>query len=397
MSDIQDDRGSRKKAWKAFQANYDDVFALSDRECSYCLTDQQVQALLTMTEYLKWSTRWISTTTTIDPDKVLKFATGLEWNLMNGCCDDNLPIQYRYTSEGVLQRSLNGGADWMNSPEYDPRVYSPEFPPLPGADDEDKKCAAATGASLLIREQVGDQLTDDMTRYTLSQLITDWVKTVIETSNPFLGLLTVIANQIFALVIATLRPALTDGVYDTLTCIFYCDMAADATVDDAQWTQIRTDILDQITGIAGVFFEHLVFLLGTTGLTNLLRSGAASTGDCSDCVCGTGCASHYTGTGGQGTIVDRGDNWVIIQSQFNTSPFAYNMARLTSDLDSPDCCTIVNIELISGASYGSWSGFDHPDFTGQHNPGTLGADYCAFQFEQDGAEATFQVKLTFAD
>jgi len=280
---IQDDRGSRKKAWKAFQANYDDVFGLSDRLCSYCLTDQMVQALLTLTEFLKWPTRWVSETTEIDRDKILLFATQLEYRLMNGCCDDNLPIQWQYTADGTLQQSLNGGSTWVDAPLYDPRVYSPTFPPAAGEDGDDKKCVAATGMVALIKEQVGDQLTDDMSRYTLGQLITDWVKTLIQSSNPFEALLTVVTNQIFALIIATLRPALTDTVYDTLQCIFYCDMADDASFTTEQWQKVRSDITDQIGGIAGIFLEHLCYLLGEKGLTNLARAGGASTGDCSDC------------------------------------------------------------------------------------------------------------------
>ncbi len=306
MTTVQDDRGSRRKAWKAFQANYDDVFALSDRLKCYCLTDQQVQAMLTMTEYLKWPTRWVSATDDIDLDVIDLFASGLEYRLMNDCCEENIPTQWRYTAEGVLQQSLNGGGTWADAPMYDPRVYSVHFPPIAGADGTDKKCVAATGAALLVKEQVGDQLTDDMARYTLSQLITDWVGTMLQTSNPFEALVQVVANQIFALVIATLRPALTDTVYHLFQCALFCHMAADASFDDAQWAAVRSDITDLIGGIAGVFLEHLVYLLGTQGLTNLARSGAATTGDCSDCDCGT-CDVAWTFYGVHDVVQDPDD------------------------------------------------------------------------------------------
>jgi hypothetical protein len=214
------------------------------------------------------------------------------------CCGDEIPIQYQYTSDGVLQMSTDGGATWVDAPERDPRNNSTRFPPMSGADGNDKKCIAATGAAALVKEQVGDQLTDDMGRYTLSQLITDWVGTMIESSNPFQALVTVIANQIFALVIATLRPALTDAVYDTFKCILYCDMLADASFNDAQWAQVRSDITDQIGGIAGVFLEHLVYLLGVVGLTNLCRAGGAATGDCSTCDCPSAIRIYVSPGGG---------------------------------------------------------------------------------------------------
>jgi len=271
------------RSWKAFQANYDFVFSASDRQCSVCLTGQQIAALLSLTEYLKWPTRWVKDEGEVDKNVILNFTDSLERNLMNACCDSNIPIQWRYTSDGVLQQSLNGGETWYNAPLYDPRNNSPQFPPVTGDDGDTKKCIAATGAAILLKEQVGDQLTDDMSRYTLTELITDWVGTMIGTSNPFEALLRVVVNQIFALVIAVLRPALTEEVYDTFKCILYCRMANDASFDDSKWSSVRSDITEQIGGIAGVFLEHLVYLLGVGGLTNLVRSGGAATGDCSGC------------------------------------------------------------------------------------------------------------------
>jgi hypothetical protein len=281
MSD--DGRGTTRKSWKAFQVNYDTIRAASERLCCHCLSEQQVLAVMSMIEYLRWPSRWVSDTEDIDRDFIDAFASGLEFQIMSGCADENIPIQYRYSSAGVLQRSLNGGGTWTDAPLYDPRVNSPVFPPISGADGSDKRCAAAASAAVLIQEQVGDQLTDDMTRYTLAQLITDWTQVYIGTSNPFQALLTVIANQIFALVIATLRPALTSTVYDQLRCIIYCNMSGMASIDGTQWQQIRSDITDQIGGIAGVFLEHLVYLLGNGGMTNLVRSGAVSEATCDDC------------------------------------------------------------------------------------------------------------------
>lgn len=286
-----------RRSWKGVQLDYDVIMSMSNRKCSYCLTEQQVTAILGVVDTFGWPTRWFSNSTDIDRQTVADFAAELERNLMGGCCDDNMPIQYRYTTGGELEWSLNGGQNWTAAPQYDPRVYSATFPPVPGDDGADKKCLAATGMVALIREQVGDQLTDDMSRYTLGQLITDWVKTMLQTSNPFEALLTVVTNQIFALSIALLRPALTTTVYNQLVCIFDCAMADDASFNTAQWQDVRSQITTQIAGIAGLFFEHLVYLLGEKGLTNLARAGGAAEGNCSDCDCdcvdGT-CASSWT-------------------------------------------------------------------------------------------------------
>src|ERR1051325_6566280 len=149
---------SRPKGWKAFQVNYDDVFARSDRLCSVCLTEQQIAALLSMTDYLYWPTRWDKAEGDPDSAIVQKFTENLERQLLMPCCDDNIPIQYRYNDAGQLERSVNGGQNWMDADIYDPRVYSPQFPEPAGDDPDDVKCIAAAGAAALVKAEVGAQL-----------------------------------------------------------------------------------------------------------------------------------------------------------------------------------------------------------------------------------------------
>jgi hypothetical protein len=300
-----------------------------------------------MVEYLRWATRWVSDTEEIDKDYIESFRDELEYRLMSGCCDDNLPIQYRYSSTGVLQRSLNGGGVWEDCPNYDPRVYSPVYPPMSGADDADKRCIAAVGGAALIKEQVGEQLTDDMSRYTLQQLITDWVGTMLETSNPFEALLRVITNQIFALVIATLRPALTTEVYDLLRCVLYDNMSDNASFTEEQWENARSDTLTKITGIAGIFLEHLLYLLGRVGLTNVVRQGYAIEGDCSDC---NECT--YISTVTYGTLVENvGCRWRV-SSAAAGGVQAINLRVDAHNSDTyPNACGYWKVTHVSGGAF----------------------------------------------
>ena len=273
-----------KVAWKAFQANYDYVFEQSDRGCTFCLTEQQTAALLAMTEYLKWPTRWASAAGDIDPAVILGFADNLERALMSGCCDDNIPIQYRYSDDGVLQRSMNGGGTWVDAPEYDVRNTSPTFPPLPQPSAADRKCDGAASVAAMFEAQIGDQLTDDMSRQDIFELIEEWVKTMHETSNPFIALVTVAANQIFALVISAVRAALTEEVYEQLKCIVHDNIAADASFTPATAEATRTQVQGEITGIARLFLQHLIYLLGSVGMTNAARSGFVVDADCAECL-----------------------------------------------------------------------------------------------------------------
>jgi hypothetical protein len=346
-----DQASGDKRSWKGVQLDYDVIMSMSDRKCSYCLTEAQVTAILGFCDMFAWPTRWFSNSTEIDRQVVQDFTAELERNLMGGCCDDNMPIQYRYTTDGLLEWSLNGGQNWTPAPQYDSRVYSVTFPPVPGEDGDDKKCVAATGMSALIKEQVGDQLTDDMSRYTLSQLITDWVNTLLQTSNPFQALITVVTNQIFALVIALVIPALTDAVYGILTCIFYCRMADDASFDTDAWQGVRADITEQISGIAGLFLEHLVYLLGEKGLTNLARAGGATEGDCASCACPGECGVdwrvgfYYMGSFTPfGTFISSGTdddgNFYMIVESADRGDGGEVCGVCNASMSADDCCYV---------------------------------------------------------
>lgn len=263
----------------------------------------------------------------------------IDWTTMSCCCGETVPVQYRYTEFGVLQRSVDGGVTWVDSPEYDPRVYSPQYPPIVPPEGVDPRCLAASSAQTLIEEQVGGQLTDDMSRFTLAELISTWVTTYLETSNPFQALMQVVANQIFALVIATLIPALTDEVYDDLRCIFFNHMDETGLVSVDEWEAVRADILSMIGGIAGIFLEHLVYLLGAGGLTNICRAGAGD--PAADCTaCDNDCSDIWNVAGDNpqyGVIIERGENYFILESGYDTTFGRYTMNVNTGD-DNTVCC-----------------------------------------------------------
>jgi len=319
MTEPINPRGS----YKAMLFPYDVFIPDESRECQYCLTANQAMLLRGLLEPMGWPTRWWSDETEIDKDTIEAFRDDLIRRLMMSCCGSDFDIIFQWTEAGVLQKSEDGGATWEDSPQDDPRNSSTVYPPTEGSPSPDKKCIAATGAVALIKEQVGDQLTDDMSRYTLGQLINDWVTTYIQTSNPLEALVNIVKNQLFALVIAVLRPALTDDVYHTLVCILDCNMAEDLSFNDAQWAQVREDILAQITGIAGVFFEHLVFLIGKVGITNLARAQAATEGDCSSCECSDQIRVFIECEGGVGGTEISWDGTILEASSHNNGGTEY--------------------------------------------------------------------------
>lgn len=281
--------------------------------------------------------------------------SSIDWSTMSCCCPDQIPTQYRWTEDGELQSSNDGGETWEDSPDNDPRNNSTQYPPIDGIDGDDKKCVAASGMVALIEEQIGNNLTDEMTRYTLQQLISDWVNVFIQTSNIFTALITIATNQIFALTIAVIRPALTEEVYEQLKCIFYCNMANDASFNNAQWSDVREQISDEIGGVAGIFLEHLVYLLGSVGLTNLARSYGATEGDCSECDCPEPCAQHWfvsdvvPGYGPYyGVIIEQTDTSVTLQCHTPIPPGLVNYYGQIQTTSLSDCCFLNSIDVLEG-------------------------------------------------
>lgn len=341
----EDGRGTNRRAWKAFQVEYDEVMRRSDRLCCYCLSDQQIAVLLSMATYVSWPSRWVSDSITISSDFTQEFSSKLEKQLMSGCADENTPIQYRYSVTGILQRSFNGGVSWSDCPEYDTRNYSVQFPPMSGDDDATKRCLAAAGAVALIKEQVGDQLTDGMSRTSLENLIKSWVTTFLQTSNVFVALVTVITNLVFGLVIATLRSALTTEAYTALECVLYCNIGDDVTLSDAQYDAIKAGIASDVAGVAGLFFGHLVYLLGKRGIENLLRAGGVATATC-DCGCGGECALGFYVD--QGTLISNDGSTIVVSSGFSSGEYVVGIARSAYGV----CCGYQGHSVVDGSITG---------------------------------------------
>jgi len=333
-----------RRRWKAEGFPYDYYLPDETPECQYCLTEKQAEILRGMLQPLAWKTRWWSDSDAdIDQDTIEAYRDDIIRRLMMACCDTEFGVIFRWTEDGVLQKSTDGGTTWEDAPEDDPRNSSPVFPPVAGDPSPDKRCIAANSVKTLIKEQVGDQLTDDMSRYTLGQVISDWVNTLLQSSNPFDAIIQIVTNQILALVIATLRPALTDDVYNELECCVYCNMADDLSFNDAQWEAVRTCITTNISGIAGVFLEHLIYLIGKVGLTNLARSQAATDGDCSTCC--PSCADLwdvYDET--HGTITSRDSSQITIDATLAGGNYYVILSTMAADT----CCTPLGYDILSG-------------------------------------------------
>jgi len=107
------------------------------------------------------------------------------------------------------------------------------------------------------------------------------------------------------------------------------------------------------------------------------------------------CVTSWDTTDGFGTIDSTGTDYIILSSTYQTSPFGYNMIRIRPSVyDAGACCSVVSVEVLSGDP-GSGYGFTGEFPSGQTILSSLPATFCAMQWEKDGAEAPFSLKITF--
>lgn len=95
------------KKWRAIGYDWNVLSTYQPTSRLYCLTDFQVAWLLSNTEYMRWSTRWIDCPCTQDDLDAMK--AELEYNLMS--CFDLQPYQLDYIYDQIVANQLQGFND----------------------------------------------------------------------------------------------------------------------------------------------------------------------------------------------------------------------------------------------------------------------------------------------
>jgi len=378
-----------KTHWNGDQLGYDELILNPNdsRECTYCLTQPQAKALLALIDRYRFTTRWYSPDEPVDVLDIEHFVNDCQRRLMMACCGDEIPFQYRYTTDGDLEFSDDGGLTWKPAENRDPRVYSTTFPPPAG--DMANKCSAADSGVTAIIVDVFNEFSESMTNDDLQELMSTWVKKYIETANPLLALIAVVVNLIFILGMAALIAAVTTDVWNKLRCCFLEHMSDDLDFDHDAWLGVRECITADITGIAGVFLEHLIYLIGEKGLTNICRSGKGSpTADCDYC---TECACDYADWILNGTFVSCETDSVIVEAHLDGGVYSVYMGYGGGNTYDADSCRDVTSWNAVDGSISDPAGYNSCH-TGENHSGFLGT--CAAQHYWT-SNAAFSVRIVY--
>lgn len=393
-----------RSTYKAFLWDYDSLLSYSDDECCFSLSEREIQIILAQIDPIAWKTRYKPTETEIDVNLLQRWQGNLARKLMSGCCPDEGKI-YRFTAEGELESSTDGGVTWSPAPEDDPRLTAPQFPPLPGESGNEKKCTAANNATGNIKQQA-NQLIADAALWGGITLLIAAIQAILVFLSIFAtgGLLTPLVVGLAGALLSAgqeaFEAAMTAEVYETLNCILYCNMQEDGTFTAADIAEIQTEISSQLTGVAATYLRDTVGLLGAVGLSNAAATEQSEfLYDCSSCdACVPYCESADSWFAGTvNSITDNMDGTITfnVSSVDNGGGVQYIAWGDRENADSP-CCEFLSFVpttafgIIGGAVQLCGSGTETPTFP------TGGNCYHYFHVYQDNALATaFTADVTF--
>jgi len=338
-----------KATYKAQLLDYDALLLASDEECSYCLSEREIQMLLAFVDYIPWKTRYIATETEIDTELIRQWGANLARKLMSGCCGDNQT--HRFSPAGVYQSSDDGGLTWNDDPENDPRNSYVGAPPLPGTASDAKKCAAADNVRDLM-EQYRDNLIEIVgaTPSILAIIagILAFIGVLAGVSGVGIGigvLFLTMAAEIVQIGGTGISSEITFTTLQTFRCLVYCRMNNDGELTYDAWQGLLADIAGEFSGFAETFFYQTINGMGYIGTTNAGTVGTATASDCDDCGC-ENCSNLDNWEIVYGTLLEQSPGYMRLSSQYVSGSNV--SVRIANYNNVPDECCAVTYNIISG-------------------------------------------------
>ncbi|HSS98843.1 MAG TPA: hypothetical protein VLK33_17530, partial [Terriglobales bacterium] len=346
-----------KTTYKAQLLDYDALLLASEDECSYCLSEREIQMLLAFVDYIGWKTRYIATETEIDTVLIQQWGNNLARKLMSGCCGEEL---HRFTPEGVYQSSEDDGATWQDDFDGDPRNAGTAAPPLSGAASSSKRCAAADNVRDLF-EQYRDNLIEIVgatpTILAIIAGILGFIGTVLGLSGvgTAIGVLFLtMAAEMIQIGGTGISGAITFTALENFRCLVYCRMNNDGELTYDAWKNLLVDIAAEFDGFAETFFYQTVNGMGHIGVNNAATIGAATADDCEDCDCALSCDSPddlaskieygtVTATG-----IYSGHPGVEVESEFAGGTNVVRWGTIGSAAPPNMCCYFTDYVVLEG-------------------------------------------------
>lgn len=204
------------------------------------------------------------------------------------CCPE--PTQQRYTDEGILEQSYDGGATYQERRDQDPRFNGPTLPPLTSSEGDIRRCEAANNVVGYLESAANQLIADGSAWSGLTALLSAIAGVVVFllsviSAGALTPLLLGLTAALIAAGITAFEAAMTTAVYEELVCIVFCHCPEDGNFSEANWQSIKADILTNMTGIAATYLHDTINAFGPVGLINASRTGVAFGAECDECDC----------------------------------------------------------------------------------------------------------------
>jgi len=159
--------------------------------------------------------------------------------------------------------------------------------------------------------------------------------------------LAAIPAAIFALGISAFKDAMTSDVWNRFRCNVFNHMDANGIGTQEQVDGIYDQVATDETGIARLFLQNFVALLGVQGMANAANFGLGNpdANCCPSCATENWAVKIYNGNP-IGVELSRGDDFIEVQASLHPD-FGQYVAQIQSDGDDT-CCSVNEIEVISG-------------------------------------------------
>jgi hypothetical protein len=250
-------------------------------------------ALQQLTLQATWKDDVVDMQLTLDRAQQLLAMVGSD---MPACPDILVVKGLRYNpDDNLIEQTFDEGATWQPAEGFDPR-HNPIFLyPAPGGDDP--TCQGAANLTRFIENLIETTLNNiaiagDATGLALTLL------PLVLTLGPYALLFDLVLALAVGLVAAgatAISAAFVPETYDTLTCIFYCNMDAAGRVNVGAKEDIQEDINDELGGLIALVCSAMFLLMGEVGMSNAAATGDAPA-DCDECACEWCCEVDLTGT-----------------------------------------------------------------------------------------------------
>lgn len=372
---------------KIIQYDYDWIMNTEGSQW-VCLTKAQIKAILTMTDYLKWPSRW-KAFEEVDRKEILHFAADLERRLMNDCCCDQQaqyepPSQFvRINDDGFMEVSNDYGDTWEVDTVRDYRFNGVTLPVISASEDDDEeKCFHVTNLVAQLERMQGyyyDAWGEAGTN--IEALIVAVIAML--TSLGVIGswALAVPAILIGTVVTAVLiagreawDSAFTSGFWEDLKCALIVVAPVNGVWSPSDFTNALSAIDAMELSIARIWMWNIVRAMGTVGLTNGSQMDSMTEPDCA-CIdewcmdfdftesdhgftVQSGYGSYSAGVGWVGTTAGTGVACVLFKefphhiTNIHYSVVCDNLCNMAIGADGFTVTLINGLDAVTG-SYGN--------------------------------------------